>query len=295
MQYFFVNHSQTFQDEIGDGYLWSPKTKQNGNINWSYDNMKKVKPGDLVFSFAQTEVKAIGYATSEAYTAPKPDGFSEIWNKTGWKVDVDFEYLKHPFRLKEHLNEFKPFLPEKYSPISLNNGNGNQGCYLAHIPNKFAAYLIDKSGVVEEIEAGTIVENYEESRTTERSATVAQRVGQNIFKRRLIQKYGARCQLTGIAIPELLRASHIKPWSDSNNNERLNPNNGLLLIGDVDILFDRGLITFDDDGNVLFAKKEIKNYFDQRNLPRRINNIPAEAKTYLSFHREKIFKIKSHN
>lgn len=72
MHFFFVNHSQTHKDELGDGYLWSPKTKSDSKPSWSYNNMKKVKPGDIVFSFAETEVKAIGCATSEAYMLLSP-------------------------------------------------------------------------------------------------------------------------------------------------------------------------------------------------------------------------------
>lgn len=293
MQYFFVNHSQTHKDELGDGYLWSPKTKSNGESHWSYNNMKKVKPGDIVFSFAETEVKAIGYATSEAYTAPKPVGFSEIWDQSGWKIDVDFERINHPFRLKEDLDEFRHMLPVKYSPISLNNGNGNQGCYLANISSDFADYLIKKSDFIFEIESADVTSLSIENRATEKLGTVRQRIGQSEFRKRLLNMHDRRCQLTGTSIPELLRASHIKPWSDSVGTERLDPHNGLLLASHVDALFDKGLITFTSEGNILFARNDIEEFFDCNQIPKKLSNFSIQSQKYMKHHNNKIFHIDS--
>lgn len=290
MQFFFVNHSQTHKDELGDGYLWSPKTKSDGKPSWSYNNMKKVKPGDIVFSFAETEVKAIGCATSEAYTAPKPIGFSETWNQSGWKIDVDFERINHPFRLKENLDEFRHMLPDIYSPISLNNGNGNQGCYLAHISSDFADYLIKQSNIIFEIESIDDNSSPTEIRATEKLGTVRQRIGQSEFKRRLINIHDGRCQLTGTRIPELLRASHIKPWSNSESTERLDPHNGLLLASHIDALFDRGLITFTSEGIILFFRSDIEEFFDSNQIPKKLSNLSIQSQKYMEYHTEHVFQ-----
>jgi hypothetical protein len=85
--------------------------------------------------------------------------------------------------------------------------------------------------------------------TTEAERLVVQRVGQSIFRDRLIDYWQGRCPLTGIADCALLRASHIKPWKDCESDEaRLDVYNGLLLSALWDAAFDRGLVTFDDDG-----------------------------------------------
>lgn len=293
MQYFFVNHSQTHKEELGDGYLWSPKTKSDGKPNWSYNNMKKVKPGDIIFSFAKTEVKAIGCATSEAYTAPKPIGFSETWNQSGWKIDVDFERIKNSFRLKERLNEFEHILPNKYSPINPNNGNGNQGCYLAHISSSFADYLIKNSNIIFEIESVEPNNFSIGNKSTERLGTVRQRIGQSEFRKRLLDMHDAHCQLTGTQIPELLRASHIKPWSDAKGPERLDPHNGLLLASHIDALFDRGLITFTSEGSILFARNDIEEFFDCNKIPKKLSNFSIQSQKYMKYHNNKIFQIDS--
>lgn len=73
------------------------------------------------------------------------------------------------------------------------------------------------------------------------------------FRRDLLNIWDGKCALTGMNIPELLRASHIKPWCGCNSKERLDANNGLLLAVHIDGLFDRGLISFDDNGQILFS------------------------------------------
>ncbi len=90
--------------------------------------------------------------------------------------------------------------------------------------------------------------------TTEAERLVVQRIGQNIFRDRLIDYWQARCPLTGITDKALLRASHIVPWKDCTSNaERLDVHNGLLLSALWDAAFDRGLVTFDNDGQPQFS------------------------------------------
>lgn len=88
--------------------------------------------------------------------------------------------------------------------------------------------------------------------STEAMREVVQRVGQDIFRKRLIQYWGGKCALTGLNIETLLRASHIKPWAICDTDEeRLDVFNGLLLAPHLDALFDKRLITFSEDGHVV--------------------------------------------
>ena len=91
-------------------------------------------------------------------------------------------------------------------------------------------------------------------RTTEAERLVVQRIGQDIFRARLIDYWQGRCPLTGITDLALLRASHIIPWADCTSDaERLDVHNGLLLSALWDAAFDRGLVTFDDAGQPRFS------------------------------------------
>lgn len=91
-------------------------------------------------------------------------------------------------------------------------------------------------------------------RETEAERLIIQRVGQNVFRDRLLDYWQGRCPLTGISDQALLRASHIIPWSECGSDaERLNVHNGLLLSALWDAAFDRVLVTFNDDGCPEFA------------------------------------------
>lgn len=88
-------------------------------------------------------------------------------------------------------------------------------------------------------------------RSTEAERVVVQRVGQNLFRSALLDYWQGRCCVTGLAVPELLRASHIKPWAAcESDNERLDVFNGLLLAPHLDALFDGGWVSFADNGKL---------------------------------------------
>jgi hypothetical protein len=91
------------------------------------------------------------------------------------------------------------------------------------------------------------------SATTKRALTDA-RIGQGRFRARVLTLWDGRCCVTGSLTLDAVRASHIKPWRKCDNRERLDPNNGLPLVGTLDALFDVGLITFGDDGKLLTAR-----------------------------------------
>ena len=89
---------------------------------------------------------------------------------------------------------------------------------------------------------------------TEKKSIIKSRIGQGLFRKKLIEKYENRCIITGINDSRLLIASHIKPWEVSSNEERLSKDNGFLLSSTYDKLFDIGLITFEDTGAILISK-----------------------------------------
>jgi hypothetical protein len=101
-------------------------------------------------------------------------------------------------------------------------------------------------GADEDIEAATDLPEQE----TERKAVIAARRGQGVFRARLDDYWGG-CAITACTTRELLRASHIRPWRESSNRDRLNPDNGLLLAAHLDAAFDQGLVSFADDGRIL--------------------------------------------
>lgn len=127
--------------------------------------------------------------------------------------------------------------------------------------------------------------------TTEREATVKQRVGQTLFREGLLALWGGRCAITGLDTPELLRASHAKPWADSSDIERLDVFNGLLLAAHWDAAFDSGLITISTSGHVVpsaalsDATKEVLRVSDVLQI-----RVQPQHEPYLAWHRERVFR-----
>lgn len=134
---------------------------------------------------------------------------------------------------------------------------------------------------------------------TETQATVKVRRGQQFFRQSVLTAYDVRCCISGINVPRLLVASHIKPWGKF-PNDRLNPRNGLCLSTLHDAAFDSGLITLDDKLNLVLSKR-LRSYFPQPALeqsfvpfagqPIRLAEKLAEPDgDFLRYHREEVFQ-----
>lgn len=126
---------------------------------------------------------------------------------------------------------------------------------------------------------------------TEREATVRQRIGQDLFRQGQMTLWGGRCAITGLAVPELLRASHAKPWAVATDIERLDVFNGFLLAAHLDAAFDAGLITVRHDGVVLVSAALAADAADQLGLtvPRRVD-LKVEHEPYMRWHRDHVFR-----
>ena len=131
----------------------------------------------------------------------------------------------------------------------------------------------------------------------DKKAFVKQRVNQDAFRSMILNLYEKRCALTGINIPALLVASHIIPWA-VNQQERLNPENGLCLSALYDKAFDKGFISFDDQYRVILAEKlklyQTEPYYDKHfaSIKGQIISLPEyhrPNKLFLEWHRDCIF------
>jgi hypothetical protein len=130
-------------------------------------------------------------------------------------------------------------------------------------------------------------------KTTEAERLVVQRVGQDIFRTALLDYWQGRCCVTGLAVPQLLRASHIKPWAQcESDNERLDVFNGLLLAPHLDALFDGGWISFTDLGAVLVSPGLAAVARAQLSLSPEwsVSGLNPAHAAYLGFHRVEVFK-----
>jgi putative restriction endonuclease len=314
MRYWWVNQNQTYRHEVHGGYLWSPKRNANGARNPFYESMREVAPADLIFSFMDTRILAVGIAQSYCWESPKPLEFvnaGQNWENIGWKVKVNFTELANKVRPKDHIEILRSLLPERYSPLQP-NGNGLQSVYLTEVPAPLAEVLIGLIGQevapialaahnVKPVSADDLdflerkleEELFNDStvRETERLAIIRARNGQGLFKER-VSKIESRCRLTGVENPVHLVASHCKPWRDSTNEERLNGENGLLLTPSIDHLFDRGFIGFEDRGKLIISPVAHRPSLQRMGIDTmkvvNVGGFTGGQKQFLEFHRNAV-------
>ena len=124
MRYWWVNRNQTFRQEIEGGYLWSPKCNQNGHRNPFYEFMREVSPGDLVFSFCDTRIDALGIVSGYCRESPKPEEFGAAgtnWSQIGWRAGSGFRMRSVP-RITLHGSDRRKYSPSpSLSSIGLPN------------------------------------------------------------------------------------------------------------------------------------------------------------------------------
>lgn len=155
------------------------------------------------------------------------DGISEIIEK-----EKEYQKSRKIYNTQRDLGNFKSALRK----------------YLSFIDSDYTK--IQDETILSEIKK---VEKNDNLEYTEIQSIKKSRIGQGLFRNNLIQ-YWKGCSISGYQFVDILIASHIKPWVDSNNTERLNTYNGLLLLPNFDKLFDKGYISFNSNGKIIFSR-----------------------------------------
>lgn len=312
MKFWWVNQGATHVLEHEGGYMWSPMVERDGGRNQAYINMKIVSPGDLIFCHFNGHLSAIGTAQSYAYPFPRPDDFPSAQNSgalDGWRVDVIYKKLESRFAPKNVFNILQSILPHKYSPLD-KNGKAVQKLYLVELSNVLFLKLLEISNINREnfpthcyvdneqmlkrlanIDS-FIIDNIHTDNSleqTEKDAIILARRGQGTFRKNIII-FEKKCRVSGISNPSFLIASHIKPWRDSSNKQRLDGENGLLLSPNIDRLFDRNFIGISDEGSLIVSELLSQKEREQFGLVpgENLGLFTSRQKDYLRFHRARL-------
>ncbi|MGP4063462.1 HNH endonuclease [Oceanobacillus sp. M65] len=307
MNYFLVFQNKSYNEERSGEYLWAPQKNKTGQKFHHWTDMKKVKKGDIVFNSFNGELVSVVVAKEDAMEHERPsdlEGLS-LWEKEGWIVFAEYIDLESPIKYKDYMETLLELQGDKYAPFN-NLGRGNTG-YLFRVSTELADFLF---GVIENnngySKANFQIENKAEEHLikkveedldsaivldeTEKELIINARIGQSFFKRKLLN-IEKKCKLCGVTDERVLIASHIKPWSRSNHQERLDVNNGLLLCPNHDALFDKGLISFVNDSEILISaslEEETKLFL---NINEEIKvKLKEPQHQYMDWHRENIFK-----
>lgn len=298
MRFFWVNIGSSFNEVKEQHFLWAPQygmNKHGKKFNpTSWETVKDVKVGDIIFCNKEREIVYIATATSDADDASRPPNRSfDKWEREGTRVDVDLTVLDHPIDILQFRDIFMAAFNELSRPtVFAENGFCTQ-TYMCELPEAaakmIASFISDNVSIDFRSESSKVKEPI--GRTKE--AIVQARIGHGPYRDKLFKKWGGKCAVTGVAVESILTASHIVAWSISDEKEKVDPFNGLPLIPNLDKLFDKGMISFTDNGNLIYRDGSEKLLSDLGiPLNSKINMVFEENVKYLRRHRE-IFGFKN--
>ncbi len=299
MDFYWVNLGRTYDDAIKHDFLWAPKTKTNKKTGKSYSHagwatVNDVKAGDIVFCYDHGYIKAVATAKQDSYRAKPPEFKSfESWPEPGYRIEVSFEVLDKPIDVSVFIEEFTDSYNEMCTPKVFNSAGKVTQNYMAYMPKAGALLILKALGdiAIKISDSASSPSDKKPSKTTS-NAVINARLGQGKFRRDLLALWKSKCAFTGINIPELLIASHIYPWQLSDNDERLDPFNGLPLSPSIDKLFDKGYVSFSNEGHLIKGDKIDDKSLEQLGVDpaMKISGLTDEHAYYLSKHRE-LFKF----
>jgi len=222
-------------------------------------------------------ITGLSESSAKKYSSAVFGSISE-WAREAGLIDSSLIEISDPLEFEK--------LTEKITRLPIfieRNGKGNN-MYSSAL-NKYYEYLKGASDeLAEDIENIITDRSYVE---TDKIALIKTRIGQGEFRSGLLN-YWRGCAVTGYKTPKLLIASHIKPWRDANDQERLDTYNGLLLTPNLDKAFDAGFISFDSKGSILISKL-IENPFKIGIKIDMKANFKINHQKYLDYHRNSIF------
>ncbi|SVC36991.1 uncharacterized protein METZ01_LOCUS289845 [marine metagenome] len=294
MQYWWVSQNKTWKHERKGGYLWAPYEGADGVDRYYWRNMEEIASGDVIFSYQGKRIRAVSIAKYDCYpdNIPPEFGVDAPWKAEGRRVDAEYKDLDDPILLDEISEILSPYLGEPQFPIKKSGTGGKEG-YLFRINQIVGEDLLglcNLSHLPQVSEERRSFGHLEGREITTRKRLIDARQGQGHFRNKLIENWES-CAVTGTGNLKLLNASHIRPWKWSNNFQRLDPNNGLLLTSAYDRAFDRGLISFDENGSLIPSTS-----IDSADLLRsgiqplsRLREYNEHIEQYMTFHRERVF------
>ena len=297
MEFYWVNIGGTYKTVLDQHFLWAPissiSSVGNEITRLYWDNVANVKQGDIIFCCYNQCIGFLARAQTDAYHQDRPGENSfEQWDEIGNRVDVEIISIDRKVPRDEISQEFMARFDERSSPSLFNSRSTLNQIYMSHLPADAGMFLLEatrKTKLLEEamIDAGNV--SAKKISETTREALIQARIGQGKFRSDLIKRYEGSCALTGLQNLSLLVASHIEPWALCNNEERLDIDNGLLLASHIDRLFDQGLISFSNLGELQVAHKVSSRDRDVLGLTRytKLRAMTPANETYMAKHRRR--------
>lgn len=232
----------------------------------------------------------------------------DIFSYTGEGQNGDMSFTRGNLALRDHLQHDKRiFLFEFFSRgfvkficevefhdvdyFETKDTQGNLRLGIKFFFKRLGAYIPIVPDLKFVVDQKIPYPNYEFPNETERNGLVLSRVGQGAYRKRIIHRWEYQCAVTGFNKLDILIASHILPWKESSDEQRLDVNNGLLLSPTYDALFDRHLISFENNGQIILSPTIEKSAYQKigvKNSDKIIRSLSEDNKFYMEYHRQSL-------
>lgn len=245
----------------------------------------------------------------------KQHGYKDGWDNpniftyTGEGQTGDMKFTKGNLALRDHLRNGKRvflFESERKGYVKFigeveffdadlfetHDTSGNLRTGIKFFFKKKGAYIPVQPNLMDVLIARDSVINSEVMfpNITERTGLVTSRVGQGAYRKRIIHRWEYKCAVTGFEKLNILIASHILPWAEANNDQRLDVHNGILLSPTYDALFDRNLISFENNGKIILSDAIEMDAYKKIGVSgaEKIQNLSVFNHEYLEQHRSNL-------
>jgi putative restriction endonuclease len=279
MNYFWSTPGDNFKYHIEKQACWKNKQSINKGKSFTkktWENISLIRKGDVIFFASAEQIRAIGVAKEDGGDAYGPQDVKQPY-KLGWGVGIDIYELAPRWNYLPFINLLIKKFEEEFTPPITHNSIALCHDYMLGIPKELGQLIQVQMDYETQkwIESKLLVNlpnSQGQSTVTSTkpggstTSTVQSRVGQHGFREALIKFWGS-CPVTGVKEKGLLKASHIVPWAKSTDEEKTDPYNGILLSPNIDLLFDKGLISFKDNGDLLVGLNASKTLLKQMGIP----------------------------
>ena len=316
MNFWFVVQSTTSHHKGNESYLWCPKKEgEKQHTKQYFENMRRLRPGDVILAYFDDGVQGYGVALTYSYTYLRPPHFTDKWSNQGWRCDVDFTKFQEKVNYRKHSKELlaQAFEQGEVNPLT-KEGKLYQGGYLSRVKPEFVriiaqdakhedllAILRAKAASVGEGQAldtigyrhalldDLVTRNLKNEYDADSVRDLLRaRYGLGVFREH-VARLEKSCRITNQLHSYALVACHIKPWRDADNEERLVGANGLLLDPRAARLFNYGFFSFENNGSLIKAEAvadddPLTHSLFEGNLPKKKFN--SDQKRFLEHHRE---------
>lgn len=297
MNFYIVMQGKSYEASKEEENVWCDIFDSAGNTPHSWERMKEVRKGDVLFHLVKGDIVAISQAKEDCRV-----GVNENY-EPGNTFAAKYEELPFALNVKAHFEEIKPVLPIKYSPFQ-DNGDGNQG-FLYPCNELLALKLVElisnanihpRTAEQLEFAINPVVEKDYSNLAPILFGLEAKAKGQLMdeklaFEEGVSALWEQSCAMCGIDHPALLEAVYAKPVKDAIGDERVDPYNGLLLCANHAKLYEEGVIAFDGTGKIHISSSMSPTDYSKYNIhPKMRISRDEQHKPYVKWHKREVWK-----